>query len=358
MGHLSAMRVLDLSIWRPGPHATRLLVELGADVIKVEPPGGDPMRVFPELFVELNGGKRSIELDLKDADGRACALALAADAHVVVEGFRPGVAARLGMGPDEVRAVNPSVVYCSISGYGQDGPLAPAPGHDANYQALAGALAPSPGDEPAAPRLPIADIGAGVTAAFAIAAAWANQQRTGQGDVIDVGMADVIAHWVGAVDGGVEIAGHGRMQGAPGYGIFTTADDEALTLAIVNEDHFWDRLCRAVGLDDLAALGFMQRNERSAELRERVTEAIARLARDDAVKLLETADVPVAPVLHRREMLVHPHFLARGMVTVGPTGAPTLGHPARFRDHPAAPPSTLVSPALDEHRGQGFGDGA
>src|SRR5947209_20356252 len=123
-GLLDGLRVLDFTIWRPGPYATQLLAELGAEVLKVEPPGGDPMRVFPGLFTSLSADKRSIVLDLKREDDRARAVELAAGADVVVEGFRPGVGGRLGMGYDDVRAVNPSVVYCSVSGLGQDGELA------------------------------------------------------------------------------------------------------------------------------------------------------------------------------------------------------------------------------------------
>src|SRR5207237_318160 len=123
-GLLTGLRVLDLSIWRPGPYATQLLAEIGADVIKVEPPGGDPMRRYPELFASLNVNKRGIVLDLKRDSDRARALELAAEADVLVEGFRPGVAARLGMGYGHVGDVNPTVIYCSLSGLGQDGPLA------------------------------------------------------------------------------------------------------------------------------------------------------------------------------------------------------------------------------------------
>ena len=115
-GLLSGVRVLDLSVWRPGPYTTQLLAEIGADVLKVEPPGGDPMRGYPELFVSINANKRSIVLDLKRDVDRARALELAADADVVVEGFRPGVATRLGMDYEDVRTVAPSIVYCSLSG--------------------------------------------------------------------------------------------------------------------------------------------------------------------------------------------------------------------------------------------------
>ncbi len=141
-GLLAGIRVLDLSIWRPGPYATQLLVELSADVVKVEPPGGDPMRVFPTLFAVLNAGKRSAAVDLKDDAGRHAVLARAKDADVVVEGFRPGVVRTLGVDDESIRRVCPSIVYCSISGYGQTGPLAEVPGHDVNYQAWAAVLEP------------------------------------------------------------------------------------------------------------------------------------------------------------------------------------------------------------------------
>jgi crotonobetainyl-CoA:carnitine CoA-transferase CaiB-like acyl-CoA transferase len=165
---LSGVRVLDFTIWRPGPYATQLLCELGADVLKVEPPTGDPMRSYPSLFAALNAGKRGIALDLKDGDARAEALALAAEADVVVESYRPGVAERLGIGAAAVRAVKPDVVYCSVSGMGQTGPLAQAPGHDLNYMAWAGALAPD-GELPRVPAIPVADLSGGMAAALSVA---------------------------------------------------------------------------------------------------------------------------------------------------------------------------------------------
>src|SRR5438445_7146077 len=141
-GLLDGLRILDLTIWRPGPYATQLLAELGAEVLKVEPPGGDPMRVYAGLFDSLSADKRSVVLDLKDDGDRERALELAADADVVVEGYRPGVADRLGIGYDAVRTVNASIIYCSVSGLGQDGPLAQASGHDINYLAWSRALGP------------------------------------------------------------------------------------------------------------------------------------------------------------------------------------------------------------------------
>ncbi len=129
---LAGVRVLDLSIWRPGPYATSLLCALGADVVKVEPPGGDPMRHYRGLFEEINAGKRSVVLDLKTPPGRHRAETLASEADILVEGFRPGVMARLGLDEPRLRPLNPGLVYCSISGYGQEGARAQVPGHDVN----------------------------------------------------------------------------------------------------------------------------------------------------------------------------------------------------------------------------------
>jgi crotonobetainyl-CoA:carnitine CoA-transferase CaiB-like acyl-CoA transferase len=303
---LAGVRVLDLSVWRPGPYATQLLAEMGADVIKVEPPGGDPMRVFPDLFAMLNWQKKTVELDLKSQEGRARARELAAESDMAIEGWRPGVAARLGVGYDDLRAVNPAIVYCSISGFGATGPLTTAPGHDINYQAYAG-MVPPPDDRPPSPAPPFADVAGGMAAAFAMCAAYAGRLRTGAGAFVDVSLADVLAGWVRPM-GAVEMAGgHGKMKGAAAYGTFATADG-AIALGIVSEDHFWDSLCGALGLDDLVGLGIFERNDRVEELRAAVTAGIAKQGRDDLVARLQAADVPVSPILSPDEMAVHPHF--------------------------------------------------
>ena len=233
---LSGLRVLDLSIWRPGPYATSLLVPLGADVLKVEPPGGDPMRHYPGLFAGVNEGKRSLELDLKDADDRSRALELATQADVLVEGFRPGVLARLGLGAPAVKALNPAVVYCSISGYGQQDPRALLPGHDVNYQAWSGALTPEGGPADRIPPLPMADLAAGLTAAFGICAAVLGRMTSGEGATLDISMTDVLATWTGRA--GAEPAPGSTVDApsapTPGYGIFTTVDGGQVTLGVLN----------------------------------------------------------------------------------------------------------------------------
>jgi crotonobetainyl-CoA:carnitine CoA-transferase CaiB-like acyl-CoA transferase len=261
-GLLSGVRVLDLSVWRPGPYATQLLAELGAEVLKVEPPGGDPMRSYPELFASLHANKRSIMLDLKTDQDRRRALELATAADVLVEGFRPGVVDRLGLGYEDVRDVNRAIVYCSVSGMGQDGSLALVPGHDLNYQAWAGSLAPD-GGPPVVPAVPIADLAGGMAAAMGICAALVRRLSTGEGERLDVAMADVLATWTGAVQPRAE-GTDPSSRGVPGYGVFATADGTYLALGVLTEDHFWSPLCTVLGLADCAELGFVERMARTS----------------------------------------------------------------------------------------------
>ena len=348
---LHDVRVLDLSIWRPGPYATQLLADLGADVVKLEPPGGDPMRVFPDLFSTLNANKRSVVLDLHDPNDRAAAYALVAEADALVEGFRPGVAGRLGMGDADVRAINPSIVYCSVSGYGQDGPLAQTPGHDLNYQAYAGMLTAN-GGAPVESTVPVADLTGGVFAAMATCAALVGRDRTGTGERIDVAMAEVLATWTGPFTGTAVAGSDTPMPKLPSYGSFATADGEWVTLGIIDEQHFWAPLCDALGLEDLRDLDMLGRVARHPEVSARLTAAIAARTRDDVVALLGD-QVPVAPALTRAEMLKHPQFTERGLVgvTTG-DGTPTMGYPVRLTRHPARAPGR--APTLGEHQGQGF----
>jgi crotonobetainyl-CoA:carnitine CoA-transferase CaiB-like acyl-CoA transferase len=330
---LTGVRVLDLSIWRPGPYATSLLVPLGADVLKVEPPGGDPMRHYTGLFGTVNAGKRSVVLDLKDAVDRDHCLSLAAAADVVVEGFRPGVMSRLGLDYGSVQVRNPGVVYCSISGYGQDDERAALPGHDVNYQAWAGSLTPE-GGPGAMPALPSADLAAGLTAAFGICAALFGRATSGTGTYLDVSMTDVMSTWTGPT--GADAVEPSHREPVPGYGLFDTADGGQVSLGVVNEQHFWSRLCAELGLNDEADLDFEERSRRGGELQKTLTGAIGTRKRDELVAALVAANVPVAPVLNRISMVADrpfPPFPIR--ITV-----------------PASPPV----PTLDQHRGQGFAD--
>ncbi|WP_433476854.1 CaiB/BaiF CoA transferase family protein [Spirillospora sp. CA-142024] len=337
MAPLDGLRVLDLTMWRPGPYATQLLAQLGADVIKVEPPGGEPMRMFGDHFDVLNRHKRGIALDLKSEDGLKALRELAKDAEVFVEGFRPGVAERLGVGHESLRELNPRLVYCSISGYGAEGPLKDVPGHDINYRAYAAALPPD-AVSPEADELPLADMAAATMAAFAITAACLKARGTGVGDRIDLGMADVLAHWVGTVPAATRRSGAGPV---PGYGVYPTKDGRKITLGVVSEERLWSATCRALGIDEHADVPFVERLGRIGELDAAVTAAVAGLTQAEAIERLGEAGAPVAPLVSHAEMLDLDHFRERRIQEEGPV---------RTTVHPPLPQGAV--PGLDEHRGQ------
>jgi crotonobetainyl-CoA:carnitine CoA-transferase CaiB-like acyl-CoA transferase len=289
---MDGIRVVDFGIWRPVPYATALLARLGADVTKVEPPGGDPMRAFPALFDDLTAAKRCVTLDLKADAGRAAALDLVADADVVAEGFRAGVADRLGIGYADVAAVNPTVVYCSIRD--------DVAGHDVNYQAAAGIVALQPG-APATPRVPWADLVGGLHAAFRIAAAL-TVPRADRGAHLVVAMTDVLAEWARSCRPVATAAADGPLDRVPGYGVYATADGH-VALGVLAEDHLWSATCAALGLDGgVAELAFGERLTRALELEERIAERLAPLRRDDAVAALVAAGAPATPVRTLEEL--------------------------------------------------------
>jgi crotonobetainyl-CoA:carnitine CoA-transferase CaiB-like acyl-CoA transferase len=309
------------------------------------------MRHFPDLFAGVASHKRSIVVDLRSDDGRARALDLVARCDVFTEGWRPGVADRLGLGWDAVHAVNPRVVYCSLSGYGQDGPLVDRPGHDVSYQALAGALAPRPGEAPVIPRIPIADLAAATVAATVICAAWARRCADGDafaGEHIDVAMADVIATWSGPSSSNAMRDRATPARGSAGYGVFATADGRFVALGVIAEDHFWKAVCDALALADLRALTYAARLDRVEECNARVAAAIASLGCADVLDRLASAGAPVAPVLTAEEMVAEPQFVARGIVERDADGAPRLGFPARLMHHEVASPGPVPEPGADD----------
>ena len=346
-GLLAGMRVLDLSVWRPMPHATQILADLGAEVLKVEPPGGDPMRGYPEIFASVARGKRSIELDLRNEAGLARALELATDADVVCEAWRPGVADRLGVGYEVVRARRPDTIYCSLSGYGAAGPLRAVPGHDVNFQALAGALAPRDGLA-TVPRLPVADLEGGTVCALLVCAAWARRLTTGIGERIDVAMTDVVAWWVGTSSGVVHADAGGRTVGSPGYGVFRTRDDRWLALGVLAETRLWDAIVTALGLDDLAGLDFAARLAGTAAVNDRIATAVGDLDLDDALARLDARGAPVSPVLTPEEATAHPQLQARD-IHVTTTAGVVVGLPARLAA--AGRDVSADLPVLDAHPG-------
>ena len=321
---LHGCNVLELAPWRPGPYAGQLLAELGADVVKVEPPGGDPMRSYPRIFDALTARKRTVRLDLKTDEGRTACLALAAEAHIVLDGFRPGVADRLGVGPSAVAEVRPGVVYVSVSGFGATGPMRDVPGHDVNFLGWAGALWRRGGGV-AEPSFPVGDLAAGTAAALAAVAGFVRWLQTGEGSVVDIGMTDVLAQWSGLP--GLNVAAGAGSEGTTplcSYGVFEVGDGW-VTLGVTSEDVFWRSLCEVLELgDDMAAVPFADRVARSAELRPLVASALRGRRRDDVVAALLAADVPVSPVHSHEEAATWAQLLERGVVVEGPANGPLL----------------------------------
>lgn len=328
---LTGITVLSLAEQYPGPYATLLLADLGADVILVERRGmGDPSRQFPAFHEALNRNKRSVSLDLKADDGRAAFLRLAEQADVVLEGFRPGVVDRLGVGYEDVLAVNPRIVYVSISGFGQDGPLRDRPAHDVSYQGMAGMLHERLGGEDPgyAPSIAVGDLSSGMFAVVATLTGLVARERKGEGSYYDVSMTDGLISWMTtylfAAANGYEEPGVPPKE--PGYGLFRTADGGVISLSVAHEDWFWRSLCAVLGMEAHADLTAADRRQRYDELRTAIGAAIATRTRHEWEKLFDEAGVPFSPVLSLPEVIHHPHVAARGLLVDLPAAE---GHPAR-----------------------------
>ena len=364
-GPLSGLLVVDLSRVLAGPFATMLLADLGARVVKVERPGtGDDTRGYgPFLdgrslyFARVNRGKQSVALDLRDPAGLAVVRGLAARADVLVENFRPGVMDRLGLGPQELCAQHPGLVYCSVSGFGHTGPWAPRPAYDAVVQGMSGIMAITgpPGGPPTKPGIPVADLSAGLHAFGGICAALLGRGRTGHGTHLDVAMFDAT---VGLLEGpalswlatGVEPASTGSAHGsiAP-FDVFACADRSVSVCAA--SDAQFAALARALGAPGLLAdpryatntLRTQHRDALKADL-----EAVLRTAgADHWLGELDLAGVPCGPISTVGEAVGSAQTAARRMV-VDAGGLPVPGTPIKlsaYEDPVVRPPA----PALDEH---------
>jgi crotonobetainyl-CoA:carnitine CoA-transferase CaiB-like acyl-CoA transferase len=263
---LAGIRVVDLSVTLPGPYCTQMLRRLGASVVHVEPPGGDSLRwVAPISFAWLAEGKESVAVDLKDPVDRDLAMSLLADADVVVQGWRPGVADRLGVSYADVAALNPGVVYCSLSGYGHEGELAHRPGHDINYLSESGAF-----DLLKSDGLPVGDLAGASAAVSRILAGLYRVQRTGLGSELDISIAGALGEWVEAI-GGERCEDFLTVYEAPHYGAFETKDGERLVLGVAQEQRLWSNLITTLGRPEWATL---DHNERSDQ-RDRITDYLA-----------------------------------------------------------------------------------
>ncbi|HEY7927697.1 MAG TPA: CaiB/BaiF CoA-transferase family protein [Candidatus Dormibacteraeota bacterium] len=369
-GPLAGLRVLDLSRILSGPFATMILADLGAEVVKLENPvGGDDTREWAPpyqgdqsaYFLSINRNKRGIAVDLKAEAGREIALRLADGADVLVENFRPGAAARLGLGYAELSARNPRLVYASISGYGQTGPDAQLPGYDAIAQALGGVVSVTgeSGGEPVRVGTPVADLGAAMWAAIGILAALHARAATGRGDWIDISLLDGQIAWLTYVAGGYFATGEvPRRYGSAHptivpYQALRTAD--GYLMVAVGNDSLWQRFAPLIGLPELAADARFATNPdrvvNRAQLIPLVEAALASRVSAEWAAELSRAGIPAGAINTVDRALAYPQVLARDMVltTEHPT-AGTLrmpGSPVKLSGHSATvrrPP-----PQLGEH---------
>jgi crotonobetainyl-CoA:carnitine CoA-transferase CaiB-like acyl-CoA transferase len=359
---LEGVRVLDLSRMLPGPYCSMMLGDLGAEVIKVEEPKiGDPTRHTRPLvdrqsaaFAQVNRNKKSIAIDLKQSDGRDLFLKLAGTADCVLEQFRPGVVDRLGVGYRAVSEINPRIVYCSLTGFGQDGPHRDRSGHDLNYLALSGVLGLTTDDKgkPVIPGVQIADLAGGMIAGFAILAALLARERNGRGQYVDVSMFDVMLsmlpipaahHFAGKT---LPVGGKYVLSGAyPFYNVYETGDRRFMTLGAL-EPKFWANFCRAVGREELITRQFDE-----GELRESLFEEVRAIfksrTQSDWVELMRGADCCCEPVLSMTEAFAHTQTRAREMVRESISITDQLGFSYKLSDTPAR--EARPAPALGEN---------
>lgn len=370
-GPLDGVRILDLTQVLAGPSMTRLAAELGATVVKVEPPGGETSRRLPWLrdgrsgyFIQQNRGKRSLCVDLRLPEGRDLLARLVPSVDVVAESFRPGVLDRLGLAWERLQELNPRVILCSVSAFGQEGPLAGLPGYDTVGAALSGMayMAGEPGRTPCMPTPAIGDAMAGLGGFGALAAALFERERTGRGRWVEVSLLDVYMH---AHDLAVQMiagsrGGHHPRRGGPVHpavvpaGTFPVGGGHLFLACVSDKD--WGRLCAAMGAPELGDDPRYASNELRVERRDEITARIAAWLdglgdRARALRELEAAGVACAPILTVEEALALPHNVERGTVrtvTDPVWGELELPGPP-FRFHGLEPDPALEAPFLGEH---------
>ncbi|MFD5606344.1 CaiB/BaiF CoA transferase family protein [Streptomyces sp. NPDC127064] len=358
-GPLTGVRVVELAGIGPGPFAAMLLGDLGADVVRVDRPGGPGIGIDPARDL-TNRNKRSVVVDLKAADGPARVLDLAERADILIEGYRPGVAERLGVGPEHCHARNPRLVYGRMTGWGQDGPLAPRAGHDVAYIAVTGALGMigRPDEPPPVPANLLGDYAGGsLYLVVGVLAALHHARATGTGQVVDAAIVDGAAHLSAMIHGMLAAGGWQDRRaanlldgGCPYYGTYETADGRYIAVGAL-EEQFYDEFLRLLGLaeEDGARTDWT----RWGELREKIAARFKARTRDEWTALFEGSDACVAPVLSLREAPHHPHLAARGTFVshsgiTQPAPAPRFSAtPAAVRGGPALPGAHTESVARD-----------
>jgi crotonobetainyl-CoA:carnitine CoA-transferase CaiB-like acyl-CoA transferase len=369
-GPLAGTRVLDLSRVLAGPLCSMVLADLGAEVIKVEDTAnGDQTRTIPPFvngeshyFLAINRNKKSVSLDARTTEGRDALLRIVAHCDVVLENFRPGVMERLGLGEDKLRAIKPDLVICSISGFGQDGPMRDKPSFDLVTQALSGVMSINGYADglPTKLGLPLGDIGGGLWAAIGVLAALAERRTTGRGSRVDLSLLEGLMGLLGYLAGSYFVTGEnpGRMGNSHHsivpYGLMPAKDGHIVLALHVGE--FWRKFCRAIGREDLLAnpnyRTVKDRHHNRAELESLLANILQTRTVAEWHAILDDADVPNAPVNNIGQALMQPVIAARGFVheiehpvagMIRVLGSP-LRFPGNYQNDPPAPP-----PLLGEH---------
>lgn len=368
-GPLAGVRVLDFTRVLAGPAASLALADLGAEVIKIEPPGsGDETRSFPptrdgesHYFLAVNRGKKSIVIDLKSADGLALARDLAAKCDVLIENYRPGVMDRLGLGYEVLKAINPGLIYCAISGYGMTGPMKDNPSFDIVLQAQSGALYMNgePDGQPVKLGIPMGDLVGGISGPIGILGALFERTRTGKGRLIDVSLTEGLIGlnaylpqlaWFTEAEPQRQGSQHPNL--VP-YGVFPASDGSIVVACLT--PGFWQRICKAIERPDMAddprLDSLEKRRDARAEINAAVEAFTSRHTVDELVGIFTALEVPHAPILSVLQALNSPQSQARGVVTQ--VDHPTLGkipminRPIRYADEEQA--SVAAPPVLGQH---------
>jgi crotonobetainyl-CoA:carnitine CoA-transferase CaiB-like acyl-CoA transferase len=357
---LDGIRVLDLSQYLPGPYATQLLADLGAEVLKIEPPAGDPMRSFflcdddglSPFYKQVNAGKQILTLDLKTASAGAVLAELITAADVLLESFRPGVLERLGFSRSRLQELNPQLIHCALSGFGQSGPCRERAGHDLTYLAMSGMLSlTGTPDTPVIPFPPICDYAAGKQAATAILAALLRRGRSGKGAYIDVSLFEMALSWqsfaLTAASRPGQAFARGRdllTGGAACYQIYRTADGRFVALGAL-EEKFWRTFCITVKRPDWID----RQSEPLPQLRliEEVRELFAGASLQDWQRRFAHVDCCCEPILEHAEVVVHPQVQQRQLLQLQ---SAERRHDALFPvwvdEHPPTPrrPMQMITP--------------
>ena len=363
---LDGIRVIDLGMYLPTPHLTLMMADHGAEVIRVEPPGGEPSRHYGPFeagddgrpqsvwFRTLHRGKKSIVLDLKTADGKEILMRLAENADVLVEGFRPGVMDRLGLGYRHLKVRNQRLIYCAVSAFGHSGPLYGKATHDMGAQALTGFLAINDGGDgrPVVPGFPSADAASAMMGLAGILMALYRREQTGRGDFVDATMHDSLlsfsAHLMGPVlaEGRAPVTRTGRsIGGAAFYNIYETKDGKFIVLS-GREPKFAENLLGYLGRPDLVAACMADDCIAQEPVKVFLRQAFMARTQAEWIEALSTLDLGWAPVMDMAEAMAQPQARAREMVMKDSAGRKHLGNPIKFTEEPAH--FGFESPALNQ----------